>query len=75
MRREKRKRERKGEERKSHPQTLARMGNKLPLMQNDSSVNRKRVFYFLLAIATKQSISHGGGPTSLGRGQVATVPI
>lgn len=35
------------------------MGNKMSLMQNDLSVNKKRVFYFLLAIATKQNISHG----------------
>lgn len=31
----------------------------MSLMQNDLSVNKKRVFYFLLAIATKQNISHG----------------
>lgn len=34
-------------ERKSHPQTLARIGNKMSLMQNRLSVNKKRVFGFL----------------------------
>lgn len=50
--------------------------NKVPLMQNDLSVNKKRMFYFLLAIATKQNISHGvASGTGEGAGWNRTYPL
>lgn len=45
----------------------------MSLMQNDLSVNKKRVFYFLLAIATKQNISHGVANV-VGEGAGSTLP-